>query len=37
MNISGLHHVTAIAGDPQRNLDFYTGAPGLRLPEWIAA
>jgi glyoxalase family protein len=23
--ISGLHHVTAIASDPQRNLDFYAG------------
>jgi glyoxalase family protein len=29
--ISGLHHVTAIAGDPQRNLDFYAGLLGLRL------
>lgn len=27
----GLHHVTAIAGDPQRNVDFYTGVLGLRL------
>ena len=27
----GIHHVTAIAGDPQRNLDFYAGALGLRL------
>ena len=27
----GLHHVTAIAGDPQENLDFYTGVLGLRL------
>jgi len=26
-----IHHVTAIAGDPQRNLDFYTGMLGLRL------
>ena len=26
-----IHHVTAIAGDPQRNLDFYAGALGLRL------
>ena len=27
--ITGIHHVTAIAGDPQRNLDFYTEArPG---------
>jgi glyoxalase family protein len=27
----GIHHITAIAGDPQRNLDFYTGTLGLRL------
>ncbi len=31
MNTSGIHHVTAIAGDPQRNLDFYAGFLGLRL------
>jgi glyoxalase family protein len=29
--IPGIHHVTAIAGDPQQNLDFYTGVLGLRL------
>lgn len=29
--ISGLHYVTAIASDPRRNLDFYTGLLGLRL------
>jgi glyoxalase family protein len=29
--ILGLHHVTAIAGEPQRNIDFYAGVPGLRL------
>ena len=29
--IPGLHHVTAIAGEPQRNLDFYAGFMGLRL------
>jgi glyoxalase family protein len=29
--ISGLHHVTAIASNPQRNLDFYVGLLGLRL------
>jgi len=23
--ISGLHHVTAIAGDPQINIDYYMG------------
>lgn len=28
---AGIHHITAIAGDPQRNLDFYTGVLGLRL------
>jgi glyoxalase family protein len=27
----GIHHITAIAGDPQRNLDFYTAVLGLRL------
>ena len=27
----GLHHITAIAGDAQRNYDFYTKALGLRL------
>jgi glyoxalase family protein len=29
--IAGIHHITAIAGNPQRNLDFYTGVLGLRL------
>ena len=28
---SGLHHVTAIAGDPQANIDFYIQGLGLRL------
>jgi glyoxalase family protein len=28
---TGIHHVTAIAGEPQRNLDFYEGVLGLRL------
>ncbi len=27
----GLHHVTAIASDPQRTVDFYQGVLGLRL------
>ena len=27
----GIHHVTAICGDPQRNVDFYAGVLGLRL------
>jgi glyoxalase family protein len=29
--IPGIHHVTAIASDPQANLDFYTQVLGLRL------
>lgn len=29
--ILGLHHITAIAGDAQRNYDFYTKTLGLRL------
>jgi glyoxalase family protein len=29
--IVGLHHVTAIASDPQTNLDFYTDVLGLRF------
>lgn len=29
--ILGIHHITAIAGDPQTNLDFYAGLLGLRL------
>lgn len=27
----GIHHVTAIAGEPQQNIDFYAGLLGLRL------
>ncbi|NBG88590.1 ring-cleaving dioxygenase [Isachenkonia alkalipeptolytica] len=27
----GIHHITAIAGDPQENADFYTGVLGLRM------
>lgn len=30
-NITGLHHITVIAGDPQENLDFYVGVLGMRL------
>jgi glyoxalase family protein len=30
-DILGLHHVTAIASDPQKNIDFYAGGLGLRL------
>ncbi len=28
---TGIHHVTAISGVPQRNVDFYAGTLGLRL------
>jgi glyoxalase family protein len=28
---SGIHHVTAISGEPQRNVDFYVGLLGVRL------
>lgn len=30
-NITGLHHVTALTSDAQKNLDFYAGILGLRL------
>jgi glyoxalase family protein len=30
-NILGIHHITAIAGDADRNIDFYTRLLGLRL------
>lgn len=29
--IMGIHHVTAICGDPQKNVDFYCGVLGLRF------
>jgi glyoxalase family protein len=29
--LGGIHHITAIAGDPQQNVDFYAGILGLRL------
>lgn len=29
--ITGIHHVTAIASDAQKNIDFYLGVLGLRL------
>jgi glyoxalase family protein len=28
---TGIHHVTAITGEPQRNVDFYVGLLGLRM------
>lgn len=30
-DILGIHHVTAMAGDPQANVDFYTRVLGLRM------
>ena len=30
-NVTGIHHVTAIAGPAQENLDFYAGVLGMRL------
>lgn len=29
--ISGIHHITAIVGDAQENVDFYAGVLGLRM------
>jgi predicted esterase/catechol 2,3-dioxygenase-like lactoylglutathione lyase family enzyme len=29
--ISGIHHITTLAGDPQGNIDFYRGTLGLRM------
>ena len=31
MQLAGIHHVTAITADAQRNLDFYAGVLGLRF------
>jgi glyoxalase family protein len=31
LQTTGIHHVTAISGGPQRNVDFYAGTLGLRL------
>ena len=31
MNLDGLHHITMITGDAQRNVDFYADVLGLRL------
>ena len=30
-DITGIHHITAISGDAQENLDFYAGVLGMRL------
>lgn len=34
MKTAGIHHVTALAGDPRANLDFYRRVLGLRLVKW---
>lgn len=31
LQTAGIHHITAYAQDPQRNVDFYTGVLGLRM------
>jgi glyoxalase family protein len=31
VKLEGIHHITAITGDAQRNVDFYAGVLGLRL------
>jgi glyoxalase family protein len=31
MKLHGLHHITMITGDVQRNVEFYAGLLGLRL------
>ena len=31
MKLEGIHHITAITEDAQRNVDFYVGVLGLRL------
>jgi glyoxalase family protein len=31
MSVNGIHHITAIAGNAQANVDFYSGVLGLRL------
>ena len=35
--ISGIHHVTAITADAQKNIDFYCGVLGLRLVKLTVA
>ena len=31
MKLEGIHHITAITGEAQRNVDFYAGTMGLRM------
>ena len=33
MKLEGIHHITAITADAQKNVDFYAGVLGLRLVE----
>jgi len=33
MKLLGLHHITAIAADPKRNVDFYTACSGALREE----
>jgi catechol 2,3-dioxygenase-like lactoylglutathione lyase family enzyme len=30
-SVHGIHHVTAVAGDAQQNLNFYVGVLGMRM------
>src|SRR5215212_9775669 len=30
-DVTGIHHITCIAGDAQENVDFYSGVLGMRL------
>lgn len=31
MKTTGIHHISAIVGNPQENVDFYAGILGMRL------
>ena len=31
LQTAGIHHITSMVMNPQRNIDFYTGVLGLRL------
>ena len=31
VKLEGIHHITAITADAQKNVDFYAGVLGLRL------
>src|SRR5258707_12605485 len=31
MQLTGIHHLTAVSAQPQRNVAFYTGVLGMRL------